>query len=65
MEQTKTVTRKLLFEDNVGLSEEEEDIILTQCIRSGMPKVSCVYIYLYLYARNYSLYLYYLFVYML
>ncbi|XP_014484411.1 PREDICTED: adenomatous polyposis coli homolog isoform X2 [Dinoponera quadriceps] len=40
MEQRKTVTRKLLpFEDNVGLSEEEEDIILAQCIRSGMPKV--------------------------
>jgi hypothetical protein len=43
MEQKNTATRKLLpFEDNVGLSEEEEDIMLAQCIRSGMPKVSCL-----------------------
>lgn len=27
------------FEDNLGLSEEEEDIMLAQCIKSGMPKV--------------------------
>jgi len=41
MEQKNAATRKLLpFEDNVGLSEEEEDIMLAQCIRSGMPKVS-------------------------
>ncbi|XP_019697613.1 adenomatous polyposis coli homolog isoform X2 [Harpegnathos saltator] len=40
-EQRKNITRKCLpYEDNVGLSEEEEDIILAQCIRSGMPKVS-------------------------
>ncbi|XP_033364970.1 adenomatous polyposis coli protein-like isoform X1 [Bombus vosnesenskii] len=26
------------FEDNLGLSEEEEDIMLAQCIKSGMPK---------------------------
>lgn len=43
MEQRQNVTRKLLpFEDNVGLSEEE-DIILAQCIRSGMPKVNYLY----------------------
>lgn len=42
VEQRKNVTKKRLpFEDNVGLSEEEEDIMLAQCIRSGMPKVSC------------------------
>lgn len=42
MEQKKSIVKKLLpFEDNVGLSEEEEDIMLAQCIRSGMPKVSC------------------------
>lgn len=42
-EQRKSVVKKLLsFEDNVGLSEEEEDIMLAQCIRSGMPKVSCL-----------------------
>lgn len=41
MEQKKSIVKKLLpFEDNVGLSEEEEDIMLAQCIRSGMPKVS-------------------------
>lgn len=46
MEQRKNVTRKLLpFDDNVGLSEEE-DIILAQCIRSGMPKVNYLYIHL-------------------
>lgn len=45
MEQKKSVVKKLLpFEDNVGLSEEEEDLMLAQCIRSGMPKVSCLYI---------------------
>ncbi|CAL1676548.1 unnamed protein product [Lasius platythorax] len=39
VEQRKNVTKKRLpFEDNVGLSEEEEDIMLAQCIRSGMPK---------------------------
>lgn len=27
------------FEDNLSLSEEEEDIMLAQCIKSGMPKV--------------------------
>ncbi|XP_029165349.1 adenomatous polyposis coli homolog [Nylanderia fulva] len=38
-EQRKSTTKKRLpFEDNVGLSEEEEDIMLAQCIRSGMPK---------------------------
>lgn len=43
MEQKKSIVKKLLpFEDNVGLSEEEEDIMLAQCIRSGMPKVSCL-----------------------
>lgn len=26
------------FEDNLSLSEEEEDIMLAQCIKSGMPK---------------------------
>lgn len=42
-EQSKSVVKKFLsFEDNVGLSEEEEDIMLAQCIRSGMPKVSCL-----------------------
>lgn len=41
IEQRKNVMKKRLsFEDNVGLSEEEEDIMLAQCIRSGMPKVS-------------------------
>jgi len=40
-EQKKSIVKKLLpFEDSVGLSEEEEDIMLAQCIRSGMPKVS-------------------------
>jgi len=34
--------KRLSFEENVGLSEEEEDIMLAQCIRSGMPKVSCL-----------------------
>ncbi|XP_070152319.1 adenomatous polyposis coli homolog [Polyergus mexicanus] len=39
IQQRKNVTKKRLpFEDNVGLSEEEEDIMLAQCIRSGMPK---------------------------
>lgn len=39
MEQKKGTAKKCLsFEDNVGLSEEEEDIMLAQCIRSGMPK---------------------------
>lgn len=43
IQQRKNVTKKRLpFEDNVGLSEEEEDIMLAQCIRSGMPKVSCL-----------------------
>lgn len=38
VEPRKNVTKKRLsFEDNVGLSEEE-DIMLAQCIRSGMPK---------------------------
>lgn len=42
-EQRKNLTKKFLpSEDNVGLSEEE-DIILAQCIRSGMPKVSSSY----------------------
>lgn len=46
MDQKKSVVKKLLpFEDNVGLSEEEEDIMLAQCIRSGMPKVSWLYKY--------------------
>ncbi|XP_011870603.1 PREDICTED: adenomatous polyposis coli homolog [Vollenhovia emeryi] len=41
MEQKKSIVKKFLpFEDNVGLSEEEEDIMLAQCIRSGMPKAS-------------------------
>lgn len=45
VEQRKNVIKKRLsFEDIVGLSEEEEDIMLAQCIRSGMPKVSCLYI---------------------
>lgn len=44
VEQRKSVTKKVLpFEDNIELSEEEEDII-AQCIRSGMPKVSCLYV---------------------
>jgi len=47
MEQKKSIVKKFLsFEDN-GLSEEEEeeeDIMLAQCIRSGMPKVSCIYV---------------------
>jgi len=34
----------LPFEDNIELSEEEEDIMLAECIRSGMPKVSCSYV---------------------
>nr|XP_012231160.1 PREDICTED: adenomatous polyposis coli protein-like isoform X2 [Linepithema humile] len=39
VEQRKSVTKKVLpFEDNIELSEEEEDIMLAQCIRSGMPK---------------------------
>ncbi|KAL0113058.1 hypothetical protein PUN28_012348 [Cardiocondyla obscurior] len=39
MEQKKNVIKKFLpFEDKVGLSEEEEDIMLDECIRSGMPK---------------------------
>ncbi|XP_020281440.1 adenomatous polyposis coli protein-like isoform X2 [Pseudomyrmex gracilis] len=40
VEQRKNVTKKgLPYEDHhVGLSEEEEDIMLAQCIRSGMPK---------------------------
>lgn len=43
IEQKKNVMKKRLsFEDNIGLSEEEEDIMLAQCIRSGMPKVSCL-----------------------
>lgn len=43
VEQRKNVMKKRLsFEENVGLSEEEEDIMLAQCIRSGMPKVSCL-----------------------
>lgn len=42
MEQKKNIVKKLLpFEDNVALSEEE-DIMLAQCIRSGIPKVSCL-----------------------
>ncbi|XP_032679255.1 adenomatous polyposis coli homolog isoform X2 [Odontomachus brunneus] len=39
MEQRKNIRKLLPSEDNVGLSEEE-DIILAQCIRSGMPKIS-------------------------
>lgn len=31
----------LPFEGNAELSDDEEDIILAQCIKSGMPKVSC------------------------
>ncbi|XP_011642213.1 adenomatous polyposis coli homolog isoform X1 [Pogonomyrmex barbatus] len=39
VEQRKNIVKKLSsFEDNVELSEEEEDIMLAQCIRSGMPK---------------------------
>ncbi|XP_034190505.2 adenomatous polyposis coli protein isoform X1 [Osmia lignaria lignaria] len=30
--------KPVTFEDNLSLSEEEEDIILAQCIKSGMPK---------------------------
>ncbi|KAL6440387.1 hypothetical protein ACFW04_003135 [Cataglyphis niger] len=39
VQQRKNVIKKRSpFEDNVGLSEEEEDIMLAQCIRSGIPK---------------------------
>ncbi|KYQ54191.1 Adenomatous polyposis coli protein [Trachymyrmex zeteki] len=39
MEQKKSIVKKLLSFENNGLSEEEEeDIMLAQCIRSGMPK---------------------------
>lgn len=31
--------KPVAFEDNLSLSEEEEDIMLAQCIKSGMPKV--------------------------
>lgn len=31
--------KSVSFEDNLSLSEEEEDIMLAQCIKSGMPKV--------------------------
>lgn len=30
--------KSVSFEDNLSLSEEEEDIMLAQCIKSGMPK---------------------------
>lgn len=40
LEQSKHRSKKpVIFEDNLSLSEEEEDIILAQCIKSGMPKV--------------------------
>ncbi|XP_072753559.1 uncharacterized protein [Anoplolepis gracilipes] len=32
------VTKKRLSFEDTGLSEEEEDVMLAQCIRSGMPK---------------------------
>ncbi|XP_012138832.1 adenomatous polyposis coli protein-like isoform X2 [Megachile rotundata] len=39
IEQNKHQSKKpATFEDNLSLSEEEEDIILAQCIKSGMPK---------------------------
>ncbi|XP_076232807.1 uncharacterized protein LOC143178175 [Calliopsis andreniformis] len=38
-ERNKHQSKKLVgFEDNLSLSEEDEDIILAQCIKSGMPK---------------------------
>lgn len=45
VQQRKNVIKKRSpFEDNVGLSEEEEDIMLAQCIRSGIPKVSFLFV---------------------
>ncbi|XP_053982611.1 adenomatous polyposis coli protein-like [Hylaeus volcanicus] len=38
-EQNKQKSKKpVAFDDNLSLSEEEEDIMLAQCIKSGMPK---------------------------
>ncbi|XP_076636927.1 uncharacterized protein LOC143349497 [Colletes latitarsis] len=38
-EQSKQKMKKpVAFDDNFSLSEEEEDIMLAQCIKSGMPK---------------------------
>ncbi|OAD52517.1 Adenomatous polyposis coli protein [Eufriesea mexicana] len=38
-EESKHQSKKSVpFEDNLSLSEEEEDIMLAQCIKSGMPK---------------------------
>lgn len=38
-EQNKQKLKKpVAFDDNLSLSEEEEDIMLAQCIKSGMPK---------------------------
>lgn len=42
-EQNKQKLKKpVAFDDNLSLSEEEEDIMLAQCIKSGMPKVRII-----------------------
>lgn len=44
VEQRKNVSKKSL-EENISLSDEE-NIILAQCIKSGMPKVSLIYMHM-------------------